>query len=70
MGSREASEKSSQFIKLKLDCVELDEQECVDAAHLGGAKRHDVTRHFPGLLREPVSANLRISERVGCAEEI
>lgn len=41
MGSRQASEKFSQFIRLKLDCVELDEQECVDA--LTWAVQNDMT---------------------------
>ena len=31
ISAHEASQKLSQFIKLKLDSVELDEQECLDA---------------------------------------
>jgi predicted nucleic acid-binding protein len=37
----EASQKFSQFMKLKLDCVELDEQECLNA--LAWAVRNDAT---------------------------
>jgi len=37
----EASQKFSQFIKLKLDCVELDEQDCLSV--LTWATRNDAT---------------------------
>jgi predicted nucleic acid-binding protein len=37
----EASQKFSQFIKLKLDCVELDEQDCLSV--LTWAARNDAT---------------------------
>jgi len=37
----EASQKFSQFIKLKLDCVELDEQDCLGV--LTWAARNDAT---------------------------
>jgi len=37
----EASQKFSQFIKLKLDCVELDEQDCLSV--LTWAVRNDAT---------------------------
>lgn len=39
--AQEASRKFSQFIKLKLDCVELDEQESLEA--LTWAMKNDVT---------------------------
>ena len=39
--AHEASRKFSQFIKLKLDCVELDEQESLGA--LTWAMKNDVT---------------------------
>jgi predicted nucleic acid-binding protein len=41
INAQEASQKFSQFIKLKVDCVELDEQECVDA--LTWALKNDTT---------------------------
>jgi predicted nucleic acid-binding protein len=41
INAHEASEKFSHFIKLKVDCVELDEQECVDA--LTWALKNDTT---------------------------
>jgi predicted nucleic acid-binding protein len=37
----EASQKFSQFIKLKVDCIELDEQECLSV--LTWAVRNDAT---------------------------
>jgi predicted nucleic acid-binding protein len=41
INAHEASQKFSHFIKLKVDCVELDEQECVDA--LAWALKNDTT---------------------------
>ena len=41
--AHEASRKFSQFIKLKLDCVELDEQESLAA--LTWAMKNDATYH-------------------------
>jgi len=41
INAHEASQKFSHFIKLKLDCIELDEQECLDA--LTWAVKNDMT---------------------------
>lgn len=41
INAHEASQKFSHFIKLKLGCIELDEQECLDA--LTWAVKNDTT---------------------------
>jgi predicted nucleic acid-binding protein len=53
----EASKKFSQFIKLKLDSVELDEQECLEA--LNWAVRNDITYYD--------SVYVKASEKTGAA---
>jgi len=55
VNAREASEKFAYFLKLKLDSIELDEQECDEA--LAWAVRNDATYYD--------SVYVKASERTG-----
>jgi predicted nucleic acid-binding protein len=55
ISAHEASQKLSQFIKLKLDSVELDEQECLDA--LSWAVQNNTTYYD--------SVYVKASEKIG-----